>query len=365
MKSILFKVGALFISLAFIFLIFTSLLLFKIQDVKNDNSGMPFYLSDNKALRKIFLNDAYIEFTDELRKNKNDKISTTIDFNLDVLLDKDVFDEVLMYDEKKYIYKPNAVLCNLRLWTGLFHQAFVTSINPHLKDIILECDLSLYVEFQTTDLGFKPVEFNYTNSKNEIFFLGDSFTEGLYIHPNKTFSSLVVKYFLNKNHEVQTYNLGVNGYSLKEMSWILSNSNLDISSDLVVLNLYPNDVHFNENIVFLNQVSESNYSELFKYLQLINSKCKQDGADLLVSIIPSKQQFTKYKNSFHFQNRIKKWCNENRINNVDVYSEFKKIGIQNIYFTWDPHFSEEGHRHYAEFIYSSIAKFHFPTLGMH
>ena len=49
------------------------------------------------------------------------------------------------------------------------------------------------------------------------------------------------------------------------------------------------------------------------------------------------------------------WCSDHDVRCLDPREYFDEVGAVNVYFSWDPHFSENGHAHYAEFLFRSLS----------
>ena len=75
------------------------------------------------------------------------------------------------------------------------------------------------------------------------------------------------------------------------------------------------------------------------------------GLDLIVSVIPTKEQFGELHPFSVFQDRVMAWCRKREVLCLDPRARFDEIGADRIYLSWDPHFSVEGHQRYAEFLY--------------
>jgi len=188
-----------------------------------------------------------------------------------------------------------------------------------------------------------------------IFFLGDSFTEGVWVTPKETFANQVGVKLLEENISVTPINLGVDGYSALEMDWMLEHYASTFHPQIVVANLFPNDVHEDYfQVIKGTDIPEKNYEEMFYYLQRMEDFCERLNIKLVVSDVPVKEQFKELRGFYIFQNRVKKWCDTHGIINIDPYSYFDKIGRDSLYFSWDPHFSPRGHEVYAEFICHQI-----------
>ena len=83
--------------------------------------------------------------------------------------------------------------------------------------------ISTHITFETDKFGFKKTDFPNKEGNKAVIFLGDSFTEGLFTPPSKTFSNLFGIMMQKNNFQAIPVNMGVNGYSALEMAWMLEN----------------------------------------------------------------------------------------------------------------------------------------------
>ena len=181
--------------------------------------------------------------------------------------------------------------------------------------------------------------------------LGDSFTEGLWVDSDDTFSSVFTKnIYKNYNTPIKVYNLGVRGYSVLESSYLFEKYENIYKPDIVVINLFLNDVAENYNDVMYNRlIDNSSYDSMFSYLEKINNLCNKNNIRFFISVIPCKEQLI-VKNELYFQNKVIQFSNQYNIPCLNPFEYFQDIKIDNLYFSWDPHFSKEGHYHYAKFL---------------
>jgi len=56
-----------------------------------------------------------------------------------------------------------------------------------------------------------------------------------------------------------------------------------------------------------------------------------------------------------FQDRVKMWAEERQLRFLDPREYFDKVGSNDVYLSWDPHFSIEGHKKYADYLAAHIA----------
>lgn len=312
-------------------------------------------LSERKIIKRVFLRKEFIEFAEIAFKNESSGFSASYDFDEVSMLSKDMFQIQEMFGVKKYKYRPNIGIYNVLIWTGLQGVEFAVPATSEITKALAKNELFLYVYFKTDSNGFKQTEFNWQPDSYTIFFLGDSFTEGLWVTPRETFVNQVGIELQKENKPVVPINLGTDGYSALEEDWMLEHYFPIFHPQIVVTNLFPNDVHDDYYKVVKGEgIPEKNYDEMFYYIQRMKDFCDKLNAKLVISEIPIQEQFTKLRGSYVFQKLVKAWCDEHKIMNIDPYNYFDKIGADSLYFSWDPHFTPRGHLAYSDFLCSQI-----------
>jgi lysophospholipase L1-like esterase len=312
-------------------------------------------LSERKIIKSIFIKKDFIEFAQIAFKNENNGFSASYDFDETTMLSKDMFQTQEMFGEKKYEYHPNIGIYNVLVWSGLQKVEFAVPATSEISKALAKNELFLYVYFKTDSNGFKQTEFPWHPGSYTIFFLGDSFTEGLWVKPEETFVNQVGVKLQKENISVVPMNLGTDGYSALEEDWKLEHYASTFHPKMVVTNLFPNDVHDDYyQVIKGNRIPEKNYDEMFYYIKRMKDFCDKFNIKLVISEIPIQEQFTELRDFHVFEERVKTWCDEHKIINVDVYNYFDKIGADSLYFSWDPHFTPRGHIAYADFLCSQI-----------
>ena len=100
-----------------------------------------------------------------------------------------------------------------------------------------------------------------------------------------------------------------------------------INPNVVILNLFPNDVHSDYiKVIRGEDVSEENYLELFYYMERIQSYCSNNNIEMIVSLIPCKEQMQELRKFTVFQDRVKAWCKTNEIMILDPLDFFAHLG---------------------------------------
>lgn len=103
-------------------------------------------------------------------------------------------------------------------------------------------------KFVTNNRGFRNYE-NYEYKKPpdtiRILSIGDSSTQGIEVRQGYTFSSIVEKYFLKADVEIEVLNTGVSGFSTAEELIFLENEGIKYDPDIVILGFSGNDLEDN------------------------------------------------------------------------------------------------------------------------
>ena len=118
-----------------------------------------------------------------------DRFETVWDYDQTTHLSKDLFVPAEMYGVAKYHYRPGVRALNAVVWTGLNLRRFCLMDTPLIQQALQRCDVITQTAFQIDRYGFKPTGFAVSPEDPSVFFLGDSFTEGLYTAPEATFVS--------------------------------------------------------------------------------------------------------------------------------------------------------------------------------
>lgn len=330
-------------------------------------------LVNNPFIQTIFVDKNYTAFARALTAYPHEDIlgaSTKIDdtpkyqkffqsiwdFNNPIYLSSDEFEEVTMFGEKKYKYKPNITIVNATVWTGLQAIAYSLEADDRLLSLLHKTQLlKQEVVVSTDQWGFKKTDFSNKPGSPAILFLGDSFTEGLHTDSDKTFANLIGHMMQNDKLSYIPVNTGVDGYSALEMAWTLDAYGPKFDTKMAIANLYPNDVNNNEISAIKGNVPDSSYDKLFEYLEKMRSHCVEHNIIFLVSVIPPKEQLVSIPIDGDFQKRVMKWCVTQEVTCVNPLEYFRKYDAHSLYLSNDPHLSEYGHSIYANFLYPYIS----------
>jgi lysophospholipase L1-like esterase len=326
---------------------------YQLSQARKSGFNPPGYLGKNRLARHFFTPDEFNHFHHGLKQALAtvETFNTTTDFDTGINLSKQMFIQQNMFGEEKYRYRPDIAIINARFWTGIKFLPLAVATNPEIDALILDYPPDHLTKFETDRHGFKKTSFSVSREGRNVFFLGDSFTEGLWVEPEDTFVNQVGLKLQAAGISITPVNLGVNGYSVLESAWMLEHFSPELQPEVVVLNLFPNDVHSEYTRVIMDRnIPEENYQQLFYYLGKIADTCTERNISLLVSVIPPKNQLRSRGKFTGFQDRIKQWSDTHNVNFIDPLQYFIGIGESDLYFPWDPHLSPAGQQHYANFL---------------
>ena len=203
-----------------------------------------------------------------------------------------------------------------------------------------------YWKIYTNELGFKSKKNSIVdlNSQNNILFLGDSVTEGVYLPYEKTFVGIFENEFTNYN----ILNGGRGSYSpilyLKRLEYLIENEKLNIDKLLIFLD--NSDIQ-DEAVVYkdLNQLSDldelslDSNKRIEKIINVPNLKKNDDKIKIIKKILrenflvtytvlkmfktENMIDFSKWDNYFSEDFKRMRWSIDE-----NVYNEFGKVGIQ-------------------------------------
>jgi len=313
-------------------------------------------IREQHIVQQLFVRDAYVDLVRTIQKSQEATFATTWDFDAGVALSRDMFASQEMFGETKYVYRPDIAIVNALVWSGLSRVGIAAAATPEVTSALARNKVIHQARFETDALGFKKTEFSWSPESLPIFFLGDSFTEGLWVTSKETFVNQVGVKLRASLGAVTPVNLGVNGYGALEMDWLLERHAPALRPAIVVANLFANDVHEDYAAAVRGEgIPEENYAEMFYYLQRMQNYCRGRGITLVVAIIPAKEQFKELEGPSVFHDRIDAWCRSQEIPCLDPRSHFKSAGADDLYLSWDPHFSPHGHAVYAEYLAPHLA----------
>jgi hypothetical protein len=277
---------------------------------------------------------------------------STWDLDRSIAFSRALFVPATMYGERKYRYKPNLQALDVTVWTGVAWRSFLCKPKPRVVEALRRCTILREVAFETDERGLKrslPEQPDWPS----VLFVGDSFTEGLHVASPETFVALYGAAARGAGLSVNVVNGGVNGYSALEEAWTVEQLAGVARARVVVVNLFPNDVERDYARVVVQGAPEASYRRMFGDLARIRDLCDARRIHLVVAALPTAEQARSRAPERFWQQRVAQWCREQRVDYVDPLPAFRGAAAAGLYFDWDPHFSEAGHRLYAEVLFRS------------
>ena len=310
----------------------------------------------------VGIDEDYLRLMQALTRNR-DAYFATLDTFRGAAMSRDLFVPTDMYGTKRYRFRPNIAVHDVNIWTGLAHQTLQIPANPEITRLLDACRVRHRVRFETDANGFKATPSGGAPGAPVVFFLGDSYTEGLHVAGEDTFVTRFGRKLASGGLSVRPLNLGVGGFGTMEECWMLEHFAPLLKPRAVILNMYPNDVMRDATAVVRGAgVPEERYQHVFEYLARIAAHCRQSGIALVVAAIPSPRQVGPLRESACFQDRIGSWCRERSLAFVDPHDTFAAADTK-LYIPWDGHLSNDGHALYADFLHRAAGPLVAEALG--
>ncbi len=356
-KSVIFPALAVLSAVAFsLFAAWAGVSVYlKRAEISGRPAPLAYKVRKFKPTRDLFIKEEFKRLLRAVSENEKEKFSTTWDTNNEIALSKKLFVDQMMFGVPKYRYRPGIGIYNVRVWSGLSYRKLAIAATPEITALLGKNKVIERVYFETDKNGFKTAGAVPGPSLPVVFFMGDSFTEGLWVSPEETFVELFGRKLKVEGIRARPVNTGVNGYGVLEMAWMLERHAPRFKTAAVILNLFPNDVQHDYIKALTGDVPEAGYVEMFKYLRRIVEYCRKHDIMLAVSVIPAKAQFGTFRGHSDFQDRVGAWAKPRGTRFLDARGHFDEVGADKVYFPWDPHFSPEGHAHYADFLFKNLA----------
>jgi lysophospholipase L1-like esterase len=316
-------------------------------------------LQQSALAQRIWLRRGYRELLQSVgltaaggRTDSSGEFQTVEDFNAMAFLSKEQFVPTEMYGEPRYRYQPNLRARDFTVWSGLWFKSLSALDSPVLNEQLRRHPAVRDVLVETDSLGFRRTGFPVDLREPSVLFLGDSFTEGMHVRSEDTFVNLYGLAMLRAGIRSYPINAGVDGYGTLEEAWTAERFVGPMKARLVIVNLFLNDVELNyHKVIKGGGFPESNYGEMFRYLRRLTDHCRARGADVVIAVIPAKEQIRLFPRGTSFQDRVRSWCGRQGVLFLDPLPHLRRVGGEGNYIPWDPHLDVEGHRNYADFLF--------------
>jgi lysophospholipase L1-like esterase len=302
-------------------------------------------------VRRHLVDPAFERFHAELSLHDPGFFRALWGIDRSVAMSRALFNPETMDGESKYRYKPSLSALDVTLWSGYDWRSYLLKPKPRVVAALRSCTILREIAFETDARGCKrslPEQPGWP----AVLFVGDSFTEGLHVASEHTFVARFGALARGAGLRLNVVNAGTNGYAALEEAWTVEHLASEVRAQLVVVGLFPNDVETDYLKVVAEGAPEASYARMFRQLERIRDFCAARRLRLLVAALPSVEQVRGRATDRHWQQRVAAWCRERQVDCLDPLARFRESASAGLFFDWDPHFSEAGHRLYAELLFA-------------
>ena len=262
--------------------------------------------------------------------------------------------------------------------------------------------------YRINSFGLRDREYNATTNAYRIIILGDSFTFGVGVPEENTFTELIEKK-LNKNqNRFEALNAGVNGFGTLEEEYKLDEL-IKYKPDMIILAFYQNDYgdnyqrlryyngllqnvfsyfrayqfifyrNYKKDIAFINTIPylketpekhKDFWNITFLGIDKIRETAGQNNASFIIVYVPSAEEVdngmkAKWMSKYEAAEKeidvgkpnkeLKEYAGKKGIKIIDLLPALRQKNINNtFYYSQDKHWNIEGHKLAAEEIYKTL-----------
>lgn len=286
---------------------------------------------------------------------RTDLFKTMWDTNSGVMLSRQMFREVDMDGVQKYEYKPNLHKLSFSTGAGDLQWRMETVDTADMREALAGLDTTFLVTASYDSNGFRRVAPEFSSEcRAHVLFLGDSFTDGLWVNDEDTFVNVYGELARARaGVRVCPVNAGVNGYGPPEERFALEHD-FDRAGkpSVVFVMFFPNDVDQDYDAVVRGTVPgedrlwQASLNELHVMREFANSH----GSALVLAAIPPAEQVFDRAPRTHYQDVLRKFATREGIRFIDLYDGLVARDPHPLYWSWDPHLTPAGHRVVAELL---------------
>ena len=320
------------------------------------------------GLRQLSLVRAYL-FNPKVRRfaaalhaqdPHTDVFKTMWDTNAGALLSRRMFRELDMDGVQKYAYKPNIRKLGFVTGSGAMQWRMEAVDTPGLRDVLSELDTTFLVHASYDENGFRHVDRAVTEGcQRRVLFLGDSFTDGLWVDDGDTFANVYGHIARDRSGVgVCPVNAGVNGYGSFEERFVLEHE-FDAAGrpSLIFVMYFPNDVDQDYDAVVNGTLDDVDrlWTDSLVDVRRMHRFAAEHGSTLVLAAIPPSEQLFARAPQTHYQDILREFAANEGVMFVNLYDGLLVHDPHPLYWPWDPHFTPAGHRAVAELLYDSTS----------
>jgi len=280
--------------------------------------------------------------------------ATVWDTSEGVLLSRRLFTPVDMFGVPKYRYKSN--LRKLTFRTAAPRLEWDVDDTPAVRTALQGVALEPVAAAAYDDLGFRRVDAEITRDcEVHVLFLGDSFTDGLWVNDSETFVNRYGHAARERSGvRVCPVNAGVNGYGSLEEAYVLEHSFEAAGRPRVVILMYfANDVDADTAALLDGTLPdvERKWGASLAYLRRAAEFSRRRDSTLVIAAIPPADQIARPSTRARYQDVLRRFCERESVRFVDLFDGLAAFDVHDLYWDWDPHFTPRGHEVVADILF--------------
>ena len=311
-------------------------------------------------VRAYLLNPNLRQFarTLEAQDPRTDLIATLWDTNRGALLSRRLYRSVTMDGAPKYMYKANLKKLGFRTGANGLRWNMETEDTPAIRAALAGLDTTFLVTASYDEFGFRRADPDLAaGCTARVLFLGDSFTDGLWVGDADTFANLHARLARERSGvRLCPVNAGVNGYGSSEEAYVLEHYfDSEGRPALVFVMFFANDVDADYDAVIDGSLADQDRRWRDSLDELARMKRFADGrgATLVLAAIPPADQAFARGSQEHYQDVLRSFCERERIPFINLIDRLGAPDARTLYLDWDPHFTPRGHRAVADALYEA------------
>jgi hypothetical protein len=297
-----------------------------------------------------------VELMDEEDGQYDDVFASVWDTSEGTLLSRKMFHPVEMYGEQKYMYNPGLVKRSFTLEVDGFARSFSMVDSPALRRTIGELGATHVHTASYDSFGFRKADSDPGDRCDvRVMFLGDSFTDGVYMDDGETAVNRYGQLARERSGlAVCPINTGVDGYGTLEESFVFERYFESTGKPgIAIVMHFPNDVDVDENKVVDGAMADASHqwATSLQYLHRIAEFSRMHGAALVVAAIPLARQLANPSTRKNYQDVLRSFCESEGVPFVDLLRWLQPLDVHEIYLEGDPHWTARGHEAVAQILF--------------
>ena len=293
----------------------------------------------------------------EAQDPRADLFTTLWDIDTGVLLSRHMFRSVIMDGAPKYMYKPYLKKLGFRTQASGLRWNMETEDTPAIRAALDDLDTPFMVAASYDERGFRKGDPDLAaGCAARALFLGDSFTDGLWVNDADTFVNVYGRLVRERaGVALCPVNAGVNGYGPAEEAYVLERYFDESGRPAVVFVMFfPNDVDADYDAVMKGTLVDrdrrwqASLDQLARMHRFVSAR----GARLVLVAIPPAEQVFDRGSPEHYQNVLRAFSAKAGIQFVNLIDRLTTPEARMLFWDWDPHFTPRGHRAVAEALYA-------------